>query len=120
MAGSSDVDRLVRHLTADPEVTDELGLDIDIRLKNPDFFHPYEDGGGLMFWDDPVKTHESIAHLSKRDADAYPRFHELFEEAARRLTPMLHYPATRKQVRREFRQAEIEGLFAKTVDGFDR
>lgn len=100
-----------------PEVTRELGLDIDIRMKDPDFFHPYEDGGGLMFWDDPRKTHEAIAKLSKKDADAYPRFHDLFAEAARRLTPLLHYPATRKQVRREFRQSEVEHLFAKTVDG---
>lgn len=100
-----------------PEVIHELGLDIDIRLKDPDFFHPYDDGGGLLFWDDPTKTHDAIAHLSKKDAEAYPRFHELFDEAARRLTPLLHYPATRKQARRAFRQSEIEGLFDKTVTG---
>lgn len=100
-----------------PEVVSELGLVLDVRRKDPDFFHPYEDGGGLFFWDDPKKTHAAISELSTKDADAYPRFHDLFEEAARRLTPLLHYPATRKQARRAFRQSDVEKLFARTVDG---
>ena len=98
-----------------PEIVEELGLDLDIRLKDPKVFHPFEDGGGLVMWNDPQRCHEEMARVSKHDADAYPAFVELFEEAARRLRPLLSYPATRKQVRRAFRVSEVEDLFRKTV-----
>jgi phytoene dehydrogenase-like protein len=100
-----------------PEIIQELGLEIDIRIKDPSRFHPYEEGGGLVIWRDSAKRHAAIAELSAKDADAYERVHELFDEAARRLRPFLSYPATRKQIRRAFRQSDIKGLFAKTVDG---
>jgi phytoene dehydrogenase-like protein len=100
-----------------PEIIAELGLDLDIRMKDPSRFHPYEDGGGLIIWRDAAKRHAAISELSSKDADAHVKVHELFDEAARRLRPFLSYPATRKQVRRAFRQSEIERLFAKTVDG---
>jgi phytoene dehydrogenase-like protein len=100
-----------------PEILQELGLELDIRIKDPSRFHPYEEGGGLVIWRDADKRHAAISELSAKDADAYERVHELFDEAAHRLRPFLSYPATRKQVRRAFRQSDIEGLFAKTVDG---
>ena len=100
-----------------PEVIAELGLELDIRMKDPSRFHPYEDGGGLVIWRDPAARHAAISELSRKDADAHVKVHELFDEAARRLRPFLSYPATRKQVRRAFRQSDVEGLFAKTVDG---
>ena len=100
-----------------PEVIRELGLELDIRMKDPSRFHPYEDGGGLVIWRDPAKRHAAISELSPKDADAHERVHELFDEAARCFRPFLSYPATRKQVRRAFRQSDVERLFAKTVDG---
>lgn len=100
-----------------PEVLQELGLELDIRMKDPSRFHPYEDGGGLVIWRDARKRHAAISELSSKDADAHEQIHELFDEAARRLRPCLSYPATRKQIRRAFRQSDIERLFAKTVDG---
>ncbi|MGH2751585.1 MAG: phytoene desaturase family protein [Actinomycetota bacterium] len=100
-----------------PEIFTELGLRLDIRMKDPSRFHPYEDGGGLVLWRDAAKRHAAISELSSKDADAYEKVHELFDEAALRLRPFLSYPATRKQVRRAFRQSEVERLFAKTVDG---
>ena len=100
-----------------PEIIDELGLDLDIRIKDPSRFHPYEGGGGLLIHRDPAKRHASISELSRKDAGAYESVHELFDEAARRLRPFLSYPATRKQVRRAFRRSEVERLFARTVDG---
>ena len=100
-----------------PEIVSELGLKLDVRAKDPSLFAPLEGGGGLFLWRDPAKRREAIARISEKDADAYPRFAELFDEASRRLHPLLSYPATRKQARRAFRQSEIEGLFKRTVDG---
>ena len=100
-----------------PEVMQELGLELDIRPKDPAAFHPLDDGGGVFLWSDRSKAAESIANVSRRDAEAYGRFEDLFDEAARRLRPLLAYPATRKQARRAFRASDVEGLFAKTVDG---
>jgi phytoene dehydrogenase-like protein len=100
-----------------PEVVAELGLELDVRPKDPELFAPFEGGGGLTLWRDPARRREAIARLSPADADAYPRFHELFEEAARRLRPLLSFAATRKQARRAFRKSEVERLFARAVDG---
>lgn len=100
-----------------PEVVTELELDLDIRPKDPELFAPLDGGGGLFLWRDRAKTHDEIAKISTKDADAYPRFVELFEEASRRLRPLLTYPATRKQARRAFRASEVERLFKRTVDG---
>jgi phytoene dehydrogenase-like protein len=99
-----------------PDIVSELGLKLDVRVKDPELFAPFEGGGGLVMWDDPARKKAEIAKISPADAEAYPRFIELFEEASRRLRPLLTYPATRKQARRAFRQSEIEGLFKQTVD----
>jgi phytoene dehydrogenase-like protein len=100
-----------------PEIVTELGLELDIRAKDPELFAPFEDGGGLVLWDDPARRKEEIAKVSPKDAEAYPRFVELFEEASRYLRPLLTYPATRKQARRSFRRSEVDKLFKRTVDG---
>jgi len=100
-----------------PEIITELELDLDVRAKDPESFSPVEGGGGLFMWRDPAKRHEQISRFSKKDADAYPEFVALFEEASRILRPLLRYPATRKQARRAFRRSEIEKLFDRTVDG---
>jgi phytoene dehydrogenase-like protein len=100
-----------------PEIVSELDLSLDVRPKDPELFAPFEGGGGLVLWRDPAKRREEIARLSTADADAYAAFHDLFEEASRRLRPLLSYPATRKQARREFRKSEVERLFGRTVDG---
>jgi phytoene dehydrogenase-like protein len=100
-----------------PDIMSELGLQLDIRLRDPSFFSPFAGGGGLIVWRDPARQTEEIAKISPHDAEAYPRFAALFEEASIRLQPLLDYPATRKQARRAFRASEVDNLFAKTVDG---
>jgi phytoene dehydrogenase-like protein len=100
-----------------PEIISELGLKLDVRVKDPSYFSPLEGGGGLLMWRDPDKRAAAIAKVSPHDAAAAPRFAALFDEAARRLEPLLSYPATRRQVRRAFRRSEFEGLFEVTVDG---
>lgn len=99
-----------------PEIISELNLQLDIRIKDPELFAPFESGGGLVLWNDARKRADAIAEISNADAEAYPRFAELFEEAARRLRPLLSYPATRKQVRREFRKSEIDDLFERCIE----
>ncbi len=99
-----------------PDIIGELGLKLDIRAKDPESFHPLEGGGGLVMWRDEGKRHEEIARISRKDADAYPGFVGLFEEASRYLRPLLNYPATRKQAIRSFKRSQIEKLFYKTVD----
>lgn len=100
-----------------PDIVSDLGLELDVRPKDPELFAPFEGGGGLTLWRDPEKRRAEIARVSKRDADAYEEFEAVFEEAAGRLRPLLAYAATRKQARRAFRGSEVERLFARTVDG---
>lgn len=99
-----------------PDIIDELGLKLDVRIKDPESFSPSSEGGGLILWFDESKRHEAISKISRKDADAYPRFIELFEEASRFLRPMLNYPATRKQALRSFKRSEVDRLFYRTVD----
>ena len=99
-----------------PQIITELELDLDIRLKDPVAFAPYEDGGGLLIHRDVKKRHAAISELSTKDADGYEAVHDLFEEASHRLRPLLSYPATRKQARRAFKLSETPDLFKKTVD----
>lgn len=100
-----------------PQIISDLGLKIDVRPRDPVYFAPLADGGGLVIPRDPSGARAAIAKVSKADADAYLRFHDLFEEAALRLQPFLSYPATRKQIRRAFRRSDVDGLFDRTVDG---
>ena len=99
-----------------PSIVTELGLRLDVRLKDPVVFTPYIDGGGLLLWRDRAKVHEEISKLSPKDADAYFNFEDLFQEAARRFRPFLSYPATRKQIRRAFKASPVDDLFRLTVD----
>jgi phytoene dehydrogenase-like protein len=100
-----------------PEVVKELGLELDVRTKDPELFAPFEDGGGLTLWRDPAKKRDAIAAVSTKDADAYQAWDDLWQEAARVFQPLLAFPATRKQARRVFRASEVEKLFNKTVTG---
>ena len=100
-----------------PQVAADLGLGFEVRARDPVYFTPFADGGGLVVPRDPRGAHHAIGRISPSDADAYVRFHDLFDEAAARLQPFLTYPATRKQIRRAFRRSDTEGLFDLTVDG---
>ncbi len=100
-----------------PEIVSDLGLELDVRPKDPELFAPFPDGGGLLLWRDPAKRKEAVARINPADAEALGRFDALFDEAARRIQPFMFFPATRRQVRRGFRGSEIDKLFARTIDG---
>lgn len=99
-----------------PEIVSDLGLDLDVRIKEPELFAPFEGGGGLVLPRDPAKRHAAISEISKADAEAAPRWDEMWEEASQRLRPLLTYPATRKQALRAFRNPKFEKFFRKVVD----
>ena len=50
------------------------------------------DGRPILFFNDTVRTQESIARYSKKDAAAYPRFEELLNRSASFLRPLLLRP----------------------------
>ncbi|MDP9067029.1 MAG: NAD(P)/FAD-dependent oxidoreductase [Actinomycetota bacterium] len=100
-----------------PELVTELGLKLDVRVKDPELFAPFETGGGLTLWRDPARRREAIAGVSEADAAAYERWDALWQEAARVFQPLLAFAATRKQARRAFRQSDVDKLFNKTVTG---
>ena len=99
-----------------PQIVSDLGLELDVRIKEPELFAPYEGGGGFALPRDPAKRHAAIAEISTADADAAVRWDEMWEEASERLRPLLTYPSTRKQALRAFRNPKFEKFFKKTVD----
>ena len=100
-----------------PQVISDLGLELDVRRRDPVAFAPYEDGGGLFLWGERDRRIASIAELSRKDAAAYDELYALFDEAAQRLRPLLSYPATRKQIKRAFSRSEMPELFERTIEG---
>jgi phytoene dehydrogenase-like protein len=99
-----------------PQIVTDLGLELDVRMKDPELFAPYEGGGGLVLWRDPAKRKTALEEVSRPDAEAYERWTDMWEQASQRLRPLLTYPATRKQALRSFRNPDYEKFFKKTVD----
>ena len=99
-----------------PQIVQELGLELDVRVKEPELFAPFEEGGGLVLWRDPEKRKEAISKISPADAEADVRWNEMWDEASKKLRPLLTYPATRKQALRAFRHPDHEKFFKKTVE----
>ena len=99
-----------------PQIVQELGLELDVRIKDPELFAPLDGGGGFFLWRDPAKRKEALSKISASDVDAYERWNDMWEQASQRLRPLLTYPATRKQALRAFRNPDFEKFFKKTVD----
>jgi phytoene dehydrogenase-like protein len=63
---------------------DELGLlsDYGLALVRPELgcHMPFADGTSITQWLEPERTHESLAQLSPRDADAYLRLYREWED----------------------------------------
>jgi phytoene dehydrogenase-like protein len=66
-------------------IVDELELrrfGYEVSIISPDYFVPFPDGSSLTLWGDLRRDVESIARLSRADAEAYGAFDEYFEHIA--------------------------------------
>lgn len=71
----------------------ELGLPrfgYHVYPLDPEYFAPFEDGSGILVWNDPGKTAEEIGRVSKPDADGYLRYSAALEELATLIRPLLY------------------------------
>ena len=96
LAGAPGVARLVRGLDA-PASEDRLGpappSTATSRCRSTRATPPSRpDGRPISFFNDVVRTQESIARYSKKDAAAYPGFENLLNRAASFLRPLLLRP----------------------------
>jgi phytoene dehydrogenase-like protein len=98
-----------------PQIVGDLGLRLSIVERDPRNFSPSPDGGGILWWDDPVKLKAEISRFSPADAEGYERLIELFDTAAKHMRPLLGYPATKRQVMRALRLSGIEKLYRKVI-----
>jgi phytoene dehydrogenase-like protein len=57
---------------------------------DPEYFAPFEDGSGILVWNDPAKTAEEIGRISKPDAEGYLRYSAALEELAALIRPLLY------------------------------
>jgi len=78
-----------------PQILDDMRLvDLGLRVfrRDPPQFHPFADGEYLLAWNDLERTKESIAHISRRDAEAYDDYVKFWKRAAELFDPYLLTP----------------------------
>jgi phytoene dehydrogenase-like protein len=57
---------------------------------DPEYFAPFEDGSGILVWNDPRKTAEEISRICKPDAEGYLRYSAALDELAELIRPILY------------------------------
>jgi phytoene dehydrogenase-like protein len=90
------VPALAHRVMVDPEIVRALGLvrqGLQIVRPRARVLAPLPDAPPLTLWDDPRRAVESIAILSRRDADRYPEFLASFRAVATVLHSLLGSPA---------------------------
>ena len=78
-----------------PDVHADLDLrrqGLEVVAKDPQMFVPLPDGTHFFVWRDADRTRDEIARLSTSDADGYTRWSAFWDEAARRLRPLVEDP----------------------------
>ena len=78
-----------------PQILDDMQLvDLGLRVfrRDPPQFHPFADGEHLFAWNDLDRTKESIARISRRDAEAYDAYVKFWQGAAELFDPYLLTP----------------------------
>jgi phytoene dehydrogenase-like protein len=56
---------------------------------DPAYFAPFEDGSGILVWEDPHRAAAEIGRISQRDGEGYLRYSEALGELAAQLRPLL-------------------------------
>ncbi|MDE2867696.1 MAG: NAD(P)/FAD-dependent oxidoreductase [Chloroflexota bacterium] len=75
-----------------PQILDDMQLverGLRVFQRDPVQFHLFADDQYLLSWNDPERTRESIARLSRHDADAYARYGDFWQRAAQLFDPYL-------------------------------
>jgi phytoene dehydrogenase-like protein len=73
-------------------IVTELGLrrfGYHVYPLDPAYFAPFEDGSGILVWEDPRRAAAEIGRISKPDADGYLRYCRALEELAALIRPLL-------------------------------
>lgn len=74
------------------EIVRDLGLvehGYHVYPLDPAYFAPFEDGSGLLLWDDPDRAADEIRKIDKRDGDAYVDYCRNLSELAAMIRPLL-------------------------------
>ena len=75
-----------------PRILDDMQLverGLRVFRRDPPQFHPFADDQYLLAWNDAERTTESIARISRRDADAYSDYVKFWQRAAQLFDPYL-------------------------------
>ena len=75
-----------------PTIVRELELERHGYKVHPmgPYYQAFPEGGSLTIYeDDPARTHEQLAKLSKKDADAWPKWNAWLEGIADVMGPLL-------------------------------
>ena len=75
-----------------PQILDDMRLverGLQVFRRDPGQFHPFADGQYLLAWNDGERTKESIARISRRDAEAYGDYVKFWQRAAQLFDPYL-------------------------------
>jgi len=101
------------------KVIDELGLaQLGYRTipHDPEGFLPFPDGRSITLWKSTARSQKEIARFSKRDAAAYPRYIEYWDEILHLLEPILGGPPpSLSQLAEQFRGPPYERLLRDLV-----
>ncbi|MFA5895445.1 MAG: NAD(P)/FAD-dependent oxidoreductase [Thermoplasmata archaeon] len=78
-----------------PQIVEDLQLHkfgYETILYDPQYFAPFPDGRSLVMWLDEDKTQKEIATFSKKDAKAYPKYLEFWNEVLELVEPTMMAP----------------------------
>ena len=86
-----------------PRIVEDLDLvhhGYQVYALDPAYFAPFQDGSGMLLWDDPAKAAEEIARISKPDGDNYVAYSHAIGELAALIRPLLYATPPDPRIRR--------------------
>ncbi len=78
-----------------PQIVEDLELTkfgYEPILFDPQYFIPYPDGRSLVFWVDGEKTRKEVEAFSKKDANAFPKYVQFWDDVLELVEPVLMAP----------------------------
>lgn len=102
------------------KIIKDLELDLTLRRRRVASYTPVGDGGLLIDHDDPAGTAASFARIGSSDYDAWGEYHEMIENAARRIAPTLLQPLfSRAELRKAIDDERVwQGMFERPISEF--